>query len=85
MELEGDGKQQMRYNGIIKAFDLMPRVLLAFKFLLKKLETIKLAAKQEQDRLMFAININLRWLKLNKYYSRLQELPAYYTALALYL
>jgi hAT family C-terminal dimerisation region len=84
MELEGDGKQRLRRDGTVKAFGLMPRVLLAFEFLLKKLETAKAAVEQEQDGSMFAVNINLGWSKLNEYYSRLQESPAYYAALALH-
>lgn len=32
----------------------------------------------------FRININLGWEKLNKYYSRLDEMPIYYMALVLY-
>ena len=85
MELEGDGKQRMRCDGTVKAFGLMPKVLLAFEFLLKTLETAKAAAvEQEQDGSMFAININLGWSKLEEYYSRLQESPVYYAALALH-
>ncbi|KFA56342.1 hypothetical protein S40293_09845 [Stachybotrys chartarum IBT 40293] len=84
VELEGDGRQRIRHDGTAKAFGLMPKVLLAFEFLLKTLESAKAALEQDQDGSMFAININLGWSKLNEYYSRLQESPAYYAALALH-
>ena len=84
MELESDGKQRMRRDGTVMAFGLMSKVLLAFEFLLKTLETAKAAVEQEQDGSMFAANINLGWSKLNEYYSRLHESPVYYAALALH-
>ncbi|KAH7459997.1 hypothetical protein FOMA001_g19780 [Fusarium oxysporum f. sp. matthiolae] len=47
-------------------------------------EACKQLASEIPDAEHFRININLGWEKLNKYYSRLDETPIYYTALALH-
>ena len=84
MELEGDGKLCARKDGVSRRFRLMLDLLLAFKYLLSKLEAAKSTADQYLYGHFFAANINLSWEKLNKYYLRLSKSPAYYTALALY-
>ena len=84
IELEGNGKLYDRQNGVARRFGLMPDLLLAFEYLLSKLEAAKSTAKQYPDGHFFTANVNLGWKKLNKYYSRLSKSPAYYTALALH-
>ncbi|KAH7461835.1 hypothetical protein FOMA001_g18917 [Fusarium oxysporum f. sp. matthiolae] len=73
--LEGDNWRQV--------LQLASRVS-GFEFLLEVLEDYKQLASEIPDAEHFRININLGWEKLNKYYSRLDETPIYYTALALH-
>ena len=84
MELEGDGKLRDRQDGVSRRFGLMPDLLLAFEYLLSELEAAKSTADRYPDGHFFAANVNLGWEKLNEYYSRLSESPAYYAALALH-
>ncbi|KAG7001232.1 3-ketosteroid 1-dehydrogenase helE [Fusarium oxysporum f. sp. conglutinans] len=69
--LEGDGQQRKRKGGWV----WLVRELL---------EDYKQLASEIPDAEHFRINVNLGWEKLNKYYSRLDETPIYYTALALH-
>ena len=82
--LQGDGQQYDRPTGVSEAFGIMSSVLQAFKFLLGKLKTAKALIKQYPEPEQFRANINLSWIKLNKYYNYLRDSPVYYTAAALY-
>lgn len=59
-------------------------MLLAFEYLLKELEDHKADQAEFQDRDHFRLNVNAAWQKLDEYYSKLDETPVYYAALALH-
>ena len=82
--LEGDGQQRRRKRGWVGSYGNVWEVIQGFEFLLEVLEDYKQLASEIPDAKHFRININLGWEKLNKYYSRLDETPIYYTALALH-
>ncbi|KAM5358448.1 hypothetical protein ACJA88_015347 [Fusarium oxysporum] len=82
--LEGDGQQPKRKGGWVGSYGNVWEVIQRFEFLLEVLEDYKQLASEISDAEHFRININLGWEKLNKYYSRLDETPIYYTALALH-
>ncbi|KAF6517647.1 hypothetical protein HZS61_003208 [Fusarium oxysporum f. sp. conglutinans] len=82
--LEGDGQQRKRKGGWVGSYGNVWEVIQGFEFLLEVLEDYKQLASEIPDAEHFRINVNLGWEKLNKYYSRLDETPIYYTALALH-
>ncbi|KAM5528514.1 hAT family dimerization domain protein, partial [Fusarium oxysporum f. sp. phaseoli] len=82
--LEGDGQQRRRKRGWVGSYGDVWEVIQGFEFLLEVLEDYKKLASEIPDVEYLRININLGWEKLNKYYSRLDEAPLYYTALALH-
>ncbi|RKK81789.1 hypothetical protein BFJ71_g15456 [Fusarium oxysporum] len=51
-----------------------------YEFLMERLEEWKAAAENYPDPEHFRININLGWDKLNEYYTKLDETPAYYAS-----
>jgi hypothetical protein len=83
--LQGDGQVRKRRFGTNEAFGCMTDVLEAFEFLLGKLEMAKALIKDYPEPEHFAVNVNLGWAKLDKYYTYLKESPVYYTATALNL
>jgi hypothetical protein len=82
--LEGDGQQHKRKEGYIEAYGCPWDALLGYEYLLGKMEVYKAAAHRYTDLEHFKVNVNLCWKKLDKYYSRLDETPVYYAAIALY-
>ncbi|KAL9561234.1 hypothetical protein ACKAV7_014589 [Fusarium commune] len=82
--LEGDGQQRRRKRGWVGSYGNVWEVIQGFEFLLEVLEDYRKLASKIPDAEHFRININLGWEKLNKYYSRLDETPIYYTALVLH-
>ncbi|KAG7418723.1 hypothetical protein Forpi1262_v016416 [Fusarium oxysporum f. sp. raphani] len=82
--LEGDGQQRKRKEGYIGAYGCLWDTLLGYEYLLGKMEVYKAAAHRYPDPEHFKVNINLCWKKLDKYYSRLDETPVYYAAIALH-
>ena len=82
--LQGDGQQCDRPTGVSEAFGMMSSVLQAFEFLLGKLETAKALIEQYPELEQFGANINLGWMKLDKYYNYLRDSPVYYAAAALH-
>ncbi|KAM5527603.1 hAT family dimerization domain protein [Fusarium oxysporum f. sp. phaseoli] len=82
--LEGDGQERKRKGGWVGSYRNVWEVIQGFEFLLEVLEDYKQLASEIPDAEHFRINVNLGWEKLNKYYSRLDETPIYYTALALH-
>jgi hypothetical protein len=82
--LEGDGQQRQRKRGWVGSYGNVWEVIQGFEFLLEVLEDYKQLASEIPDAEHLRININLGWEKLNKYYTRLDETPIYYTALALH-
>jgi len=81
--LQGDGKKRKRRGGVEETMGLMAEVTEAFEFLLKRLETAKERIHDYPESKQFAVNINLGWAKLDKYYSHLSDSPVYYAAAAL--
>jgi hypothetical protein len=81
--LQGDGQVRKRRFGTNEAFGRMTDVLEAFEFLLGKLEMAKALIKDYPEPEHFAVNVNLGWAKLDKYYRYLKESPVYYAATAL--
>ncbi|KAM0670859.1 hypothetical protein ACQRIU_001254 [Beauveria bassiana] len=53
-------------------------------FLLGKLEDAKSRIETHPEPEQFGININLGWMKLDKYYNTLRDSPVYYAAAALH-
>jgi len=81
--LQGDGQARYRAGGISEAYGLMPSVMQSSEYLLKKLETAKELIDQYPEPEQFGINVNLGWIKLDKYYATLSDTPVYYAAAAL--
>ena len=63
---------------------MISSILQAFKFLLGKLKTAKALIEQYPKPEQFGANINLGWIKLDKYYNCLRDSPVYYAAAALH-
>lgn len=82
--LEGDGKTRLRKNGFVETFGSIWDYLIAFEFLMDRLETWKSLAEQYPNPEHFAVNINLAWDKLNGYYKGLDDTPVYYASIALH-
>jgi hypothetical protein len=55
-----------------------------YEFLMDRLEEWKSTAESYPDPEHFKININLGWDKLNEYYTKLDESPAYYASAVLH-
>jgi hypothetical protein len=78
--LEGDAQTRVRKGGRIEAYGNMWDVASTYEFLMDSLEEWKTTAENYPDPDHFKININLGWDKLNEYYTRLDETPAYYAS-----
>jgi len=78
--LEGDAQSRVRKGGRIEAYGNMWDVASTYEFLMERLEEWKAAAENYPDPEHFRININLGWDKLNEYYTKLDETPAYYAS-----
>ncbi|OWT42267.1 restless-like transposase [Pochonia chlamydosporia 170] len=82
--LQGDTQSRRRSTGVEETFGSMTDVLEAFEFLLGKLEEAKALIHQYPEPEQFGFNINLGWMKLDKYYHTLKDSPVYYAAAALH-
>ncbi|KAL6405368.1 putative AC9 transposase [Ilyonectria robusta] len=82
--LEGDGQQRERKEGYVEAYGCPWDILLGYEYLFGKMEVYKATAHRYPDPEHFKVNINLCWKKLYEYYSRLDEMPVYYAAIALH-
>ncbi|EJP61509.1 transposase-like protein [Beauveria bassiana ARSEF 2860] len=83
-DLEGDGKQRIRKGGKEAAYGLMQDICPAYELSIGHLEEAKLDADRTPEPAHFRTNINLAWAKLNKYYSTIDQSPAYYAATVLH-
>lgn len=83
-KLEGGGKRRIRIGGKEAAFGLMQDICPAYEWLMGHLEEAKLYADQTPEPAHCRTNINLAWVKLNKYYSSIDQSPAYYAATVLH-
>lgn len=81
--LEGDAQNRVRKGGAIEAYGNMWDVASTYEFLMDSLEDWKAVADDHPDPEHFKININLGWAKLNDYYTKLDETPAYYASAVL--
>jgi hypothetical protein len=84
LNLEGDGIARVRKGGEVRLYGNMWDVAQAFEFLLTELEKWKSTAENHPDPEHFKININLGWKKLDQYYAKLTETPAYYASVVLH-
>ena len=84
LNLEGDGIARVRKGGEVRLYGNMWDVAQAFEFLLTELEKWKSTAENHPDPEHFKININLGWKKLDQYYTKLTETPAYYASVVLH-
>jgi hypothetical protein len=82
--LEGDGQQRGRKHGSTHAYGCPWDIMLGYEYLLSKMEIYKATAHRYPEPVHFQVNINLCWKKLDEYYSRLDETPVYYAAIALH-
>ncbi|KAM4061276.1 transposase-like protein [Hirsutella rhossiliensis] len=82
--LEGDAQIRVRKGGNLVAYGTAWDIIQAFEYLLERLEEAKEFAKDVPDSEHFAINVELGWKKLEKYYIKLVECPVYYAAVALH-
>ena len=82
--LEGDAQVRVRKGGKLVAYGTAWDIIQAFEYLLEQLEEAKKLARNMPDSDHFAINIELGWKKLDKYYVKLVECPVYYSAIALH-
>lgn len=80
--LEGDGQQRKRKQGHVEAYGCPWDIMLGYEYLLNQMELYKATAHRYPDPEHFKVNINLCWKKLDEYYSRLDETPVYYAAIA---
>ncbi|EXK24566.1 hypothetical protein FOMG_18716 [Fusarium oxysporum f. sp. melonis 26406] len=78
--LEGNAQRRTRKGGRIEAYGNMWDVASTYEFLMERLEEWKAAAENYPDPEHFKVNINLGWCKLNDYYTKLDETPAYYAS-----
>ncbi|KAJ6436172.1 Gag-Pol polyprotein [Purpureocillium lavendulum] len=78
--LEGDAQNRVRKGGAIEAYGNRWDVASTYEFLMDSLEEWKAVADDHPDPENFKININLGWAKLNDYYTKLAETPAYYAS-----
>ena len=78
--LEGDAQRQIRKGGHVEAYGNMWDVASAHVALMDRLEEWKAIAENYPDREHFKINIDLGWYRLNDYYTKLDEMPAYYAS-----
>ncbi|RYP17077.1 hypothetical protein DL767_010079 [Monosporascus sp. MG133] len=84
MTFEGDGIRRLRKRGWIGSYGNIWDVIPSLEFLLDRLESFKARVEDLPDSRYMAANLNLAWLKLNEYYTKLEETPIYVTALALH-
>ncbi|KAK8106569.1 reverse transcriptase [Apiospora kogelbergensis] len=84
LTLEGDGQIRRRRHGFTGSYGNVWDTILGYEQLLTMLEDQKQQAEDFPDPEQFRIGINLAWDKLNHYYSKLDETPIYYIALALH-
>ncbi|KAM0664433.1 hypothetical protein ACQRIU_007015 [Beauveria bassiana] len=82
--LEGDGQTRLRKGGHAEAYGNIWDVASTYEFLMDRLEEWKSTAENFPDPDHFIINIKLGWDKLNEYYSKLDESPAYYASAILH-
>ncbi|KAG6989577.1 putative AC transposase [Fusarium oxysporum f. sp. conglutinans] len=82
--LEGDGIQRKRKQGYFESYGNVWDVIVGYEFLLAELEKAKAMVNQYPEPEHFKVNINLGWKKLDEYYNKLDEIPIYYTSLALH-
>ena len=82
--LEGDGQRRLRKGGRAESYGNMWDVASTYEFLMDRLEEWKLTAESYPDPEHFKINVNLGWDKLNEYYTKLDESPAYYASAILH-
>lgn len=82
--LEGDRKTRLRKNGFVETFGSIWDYIIAFEFLIDRLETWKSLTEQYPNPEHFAVNINLAWDELNGYYEALDDTPVYYASIALH-
>lgn len=78
--LEGDAQSRVRRGGHIEAYGNMWDVASTYEFLMDSLEEWKAVAEDYPDPEHFKVNINLGWDKMNDYYTKLDETPAYYAS-----
>ncbi|KAF4988755.1 hypothetical protein FDECE_14929 [Fusarium decemcellulare] len=84
LRLEGDGQTWLRKRGIKAQYGSIWQVAVAYKFLLTTLKKAKVKALDRPEPSYYASCVNSAWVKLNKYYSKLDETPTYYAAMVLY-
>ncbi|PWI64080.1 hypothetical protein PCL_00001 [Purpureocillium lilacinum] len=78
--LEGDSQRRTCKGGHMEAYGNMWDVASTYEFLMDRLEEWKATAENHPDPEHFKVNINLGWDKLNEYYTKLDETPAYYAS-----
>jgi hypothetical protein len=76
----GDAQRRICKGGCIETYGNMWDVASTYEFPMERLEEWKAAAENYPDPEPFKININLGWFKLNDYYTKLDETPAYYAS-----
>ncbi|OBS16873.1 hypothetical protein FPOA_12520 [Fusarium poae] len=83
-KLEGDGKQRIRKGGKEAAYGLVQDICPAYEWLMGHLEEAKSRADRTPEPAQCRTNINFAWVKLNKYYSAIDQSPVYYAATVLH-
>ncbi|KAK9774562.1 putative HAT C-terminal dimerization domain-containing protein [Seiridium cardinale] len=78
--LEGDAQSRLRKGGRIEAYGNIGDAASTYEFLMDRLEDWKAIAEEYPDPEHFKVNIDLGWDKLNEYYTKLDETPAYYAS-----
>ncbi|EXU95156.1 hAT family dimerization domain protein [Metarhizium robertsii] len=84
LRLEGDGQVRVRKGGVEAQYGVIWQIAIAYEFLLTTLEKAKIEAQCRPEPSYYSTCINSAWLKLNKYYTKLDEtrctmLPQSYT------
>ena len=83
LRLEGDGQVRVRKGGVEAQYGMIWQVAIAYEFL-TTLEKAKIEAQCRPEPSYYSTCINSAWLKLNKYYTKLDETPMYYAATVLH-
>jgi hypothetical protein len=81
--LKGRGRSG-RFGAIREIIPIFKYLLDQYKTLLKTYESVDYNAYREAPKDHLAINLRAGWAKLNDYYTRLNDSPAYYAATCLH-
>ncbi|KAF5236482.1 hypothetical protein FANTH_11250 [Fusarium anthophilum] len=84
LRLEGDCQVRLRKGGAEAQYGMVWQVAIANEFLLSTLERAKTESADRPESSYLSACINSAWVKINKYYTKLDETPICYAATVLH-